>query len=97
MLLAISLAFALVAPAKAQQITAADVTGFAAALVGYDTRCAKLGPRAHELMIVMTSALNPTDAVAAALNTNVQIESWGVGKWCATMKDVVDMTERGGR
>jgi hypothetical protein len=48
-------------------------------------------------MIVMTSALNPTDAVAAALNTNVQIEHWGVGKWCATMKDVVDMTERGGR
>jgi hypothetical protein len=96
-LFAIALACALIAPAQAEQITAQDVTSFAAALVGYDTRCAKLPPRTYEMMILMTSGLNPTEAVAAAINQEAVMERWGVAKWCASMKDIIDMTERGGR
>jgi hypothetical protein len=96
-LLVLAFAVALVVPAQAKDITAEDVTSFAAALVGYEAKCGGLPPRSHELMVIMTTGLNPTDAVAAAINQSAVIERWGVTKWCAGMKDIIDMTERNGR
>ena len=92
-----AIAVALIAPAKAQNFSAEDVRQFAAALVGYQVKCGPLGPNAYALMLTMTNALEKSEAAAAAINMNAHIEQFGVAKWCAGMKDVVTLAERGGR
>jgi len=95
--LAIAFVCALIAPAQAQQITAEDVTSFTAALVGYSVKCGRLGPNATGTMNLLAESLDKTQAAVAAINMNAHIQQFGVTRWCAGMKDVVDMLERGGQ